>query len=102
MNIRTPQWLAFARQYSDTLGMESTDLQAMDERIQAELKRTKEQERQYQEYLRRYRKYLAHQERSAASWAQLTSPRPTIFSVTLLMTLLNTILLAFLIYYIAS
>ena len=71
----------------------------MDERIQTELKRSKEQERQYQEYLGQYRRYLARQEAAAASWAQLTSPRLTIFSVTLLLTLLNTILLSFLIYH---
>ena len=74
----------------------------MDERINAARERTKEQDRVYNKYVRQYRKYLKRQETGAAAWAQLTSPRPTIFLVTLLLTLLNTILLLLLIYYAAS
>ena len=77
-----------------------TDFKATQQRIQAELERAKEQEREYNEYLRRYRKGLARQAAAAASWDQLTSRRPTMFSVTLLLTLLNTIALAFLIYHV--
>ena len=80
--------------------MESPDLQDMDERIDAARERTKEQDRAYNKYLRQYRKYLKRQETDAASWAQLTSPRPTIFLVTLLLTCVNTVLLLLLIYYV--
>ena len=69
------------------------------ERAEATRERIKEQEREYEERAKQFYEDLQRQQLQAAAWAQLTSRRPTIFSVTLLLTLLNTAMLAFLIYH---